>query len=149
MSEYRATITWTLETQSFAYKDYNREHSARFAGGQEVRMSSAPEYLGKAECANPEEMLVAALSSCHMLTFLAVASKRGFVVERYEDPAVGYMEKNAKGKLAVTRATLKPKVTFRDKAPDAEQLARIHETSHKECFIANSVLTEITVEPVL
>jgi len=149
MSEHRANITWVLETQSFAYKDYNREYSVRFEGGQAMRGSGAPEFLGKAEHVNPEEMLVASLSSCHMLTFLAVASKRGFIVERYEDDAVGFMEKNVKGKLAVTRATLKPKVSFRDKSPDAEQLARIHETSHKECFIANSVLTEITVEPVL
>ncbi len=146
MSEHITELTWTLETDGFAYKDYNREHQLRFAGGHTMRASSAVEYLGKMEHPNPEEMMVAAMSSCHMLTFLAVASKRSFIVERYEDHAVGYLEKNANGKLAVTRAILRPKVTFRDNSPDAEQLARMHETSHKECFIANSVSTVITVE---
>ncbi len=147
MSEHRTALTWTLESGGFSYKEYNREHEVRFAGGHSLRGSSAPDYLGKAEHPNPEEMLVAALSSCHMLTFLAVASKRGFIVARYEDHAVGYLEKNANGKLAITRAVLKPKVTFLEKTPDAEQLDRMHETSHKECFIANSVMTKITVEP--
>lgn len=145
MSEHKIDLTWTLESNAFTYKEYNREHEIRFAGGLTMRASSAVEYLGKADHPNPEEMLVAALSSCHMLTFLAVAAKRGFIVERYEDKAVGHLEKNAKGKLAVTRTELHPKVTFRDKTPDDEQLARMHDTSHHECFIANSVLTEVTV----
>ena len=146
MSEHTTELTWTLESAGFGYKEYNREYDVRFAGGHTLRGSSAPDFVGKAEHPNPEEMLVAALSSCHMLTFLAVASKRGFIVERYEDHGVGYLEKNANGKLAITRAVLRPKITFRDKAPDAEQLARMHETSHRECFIANSVSTVVTVE---
>lgn len=145
MSEHVTELTWKLETAGFGYKEYNREYELRFAGGQTVRGSGAVEFLGKAECANPEEMLVAALSACHMLTFLAIASKRGFIVESYEDRGVGTLAKNAKGKLAVTTTVLHPKIAFRDKQPDAEQLARMHESAHHECFIANSVLTEVTI----
>lgn len=147
MSEHITELTWTLETPGFDYKEYNREFEVRFAGGQAVRGSAAVDFLGKAEAANPEEMLVAALSSCHMLTFLAVAAKRKFVVERYEDRGVGTLEKNEHGKLALTGTVLHPKVTFRGNAPDAETLARIHESAHRECFIANSVHTIVTVEP--
>ena len=96
---------------------------------------------------DPESALVGALSSCHMLTFLAIACKKQFVVDRYQDEAVGFLEKNAKGKLAVTRVTLRPKVTFGGTAsPTPEQLAALHERAHAECFIANSVITEVTVE---
>jgi len=146
MSEHITELTWTLESTGFGYKEYNREHEVRFAGGQALRTSAAVEFLGKAECANPEEMLVAALSSCHMLTFLAMASKRGLVVERYEDRAVGTLEKNEHGKLAVTKTVLHPKVIFRGTEPDTETLRRVHDAAHRECFIANSVLTVVTVE---
>ena len=147
MSEHITELTWTLETPGFDYKEYNREFEVRFAGGQAVRGSAASEFLGRDEFANPEELLVAALSSCHLLTFLAVAAKRKLVVERYEDRGVGTLEKNEHGKLAVTRTVLHPKVTFRGAAPDTETLARMHETAHRECFIANSVRTIVTVEP--
>ncbi len=145
MSEHITELTWKLETAGFGYKEYNREFELRFSGGQKVRGSAAVEFLGNAECSNPEEMLVAALSSCHMLTFLAIASKRGFIVENYADRGVGTLEKNEHGKLAVTRTVLHPQITFRDKQPDAEQLARMHESAHHECFVANSVHTVVTI----
>lgn len=129
-------------------ESYDRTHRWRFAGGAELDASAAPEYRGRAELPNPEEALVAALSSCHMLTFLAVAVSRRFVVDSYEDDAVGHMEKNANGKLAITRVELRPRVTFSgEKQPTADELARLHEVSHRECFIANSVLTEVSVVP--
>ena len=92
--------------------------------------------------------LVAALSSCHMLTFLALAARRRLVVERYEDEAVGQLEKNAQGRLAITRATLRPRVAFGgEKTPTADEISRLHHLAHEQCFIANSVTTLVTVEP--
>jgi organic hydroperoxide reductase OsmC/OhrA len=93
-------------------------------------------------------MLVAALSSCHMLTFLAIAARKGYLVDRYDDEAVGVMEKSAQGRMAVTRAVLRPRVVFGgDKQPDADALAQLHDSAHRGCFIASSVQTEVTVEP--
>ncbi len=145
MSEYRVTVDWKLETESFAYKDYNRDHVWQFDGGAVVPASAAPAYRGSPERVDPEQAFVAALSSCHMLTFLAIASKRGFVVERYRDAAVGWMEQDDRGRMAVTRVVLTPRIEFRGKAPAADELSRFHEQSHEQCFIANSVRTEVTV----
>jgi organic hydroperoxide reductase OsmC/OhrA len=146
MSEHRARIDWQRGDAPFTYEGYDRTHRWRFGGGAELDASSAPEYRGRAELPNPEEALVAALSSCHMLTFLAIAARRRFVVESYQDDAVGHMEKNAAGRLAVTRVELRPRIRFSgDKQPDAAELARLHELSHRECFIANSVTTEVSV----
>ena len=109
--------------------------------------SAAPEFLGRAELPNPEEALVAALSSCHMLTFLAVAARKRLVVNSYEDEAVGVMAKNEDGRLAVTRVVLRPRIVWGgERTPTAEEIARMHEISHRECFIANSVRTEVVVE---
>ena len=148
MSEHRATIRWTRETESFAYDDYSRSHSWAFPGGTVVEAASAPDYLGDPDRVDPEEALVAAISSCHMLTFLALASKKRFVVDRYDDPAVGVMEKNEDGKLAVTRVVLRPSVAFSGaRQPSPEDLERMHHQAHEHCFIANSVRTRIDVEP--
>ena len=109
--------------------------------------SAAPAYLGNPKNVDPEEAFVASLSSCHMLTFLAIACKQKFVMDDYVDEAVGVMEKNAEGKLAITKVTLKPKITFSgEKTPSAEELDKMHHAAHENCFIANSVKTEITVE---
>lgn len=146
MSEHHATIVWTRQSQDFTYMTYNRSHDWRFKGGVVVNASAAPQYRGSADCPDPEDAFVASLSSCHMLTFLAVAAKRRFVVDRYEDAAVGYLEKNADGRLAITRVELHPKIEFAaDHAPDARALAEMHAMAHHECFIANSVLTEVKV----
>ena len=147
MSEHHAKIAWKLDTDSFDYKSYNREHHWEFQGGETVRASAAPAFLGKPEFVDPEEALVAALSACHMLTFLAIASMKKFVIESYDDDAVGYMEKNEAGKSAITRVVLRPDIVFSgDNLPSQEDLGWMHEKAHKECFIANSVTTEITVE---
>jgi organic hydroperoxide reductase OsmC/OhrA len=125
-----------------------RDHVWRFENGVETPASAAPTYLGNPQRVDPESAFVAALSSCHMLTFLAFASNKGFVVDRYEDNAVGRVEKNAKGKLAVTRVELRPRILFSgDKQPTQADLDWLHDKAHRECFIANSVTTEVRVAP--
>ena len=146
MSEHKITLVWKLETGEFTYPKYNRDHTWKFDGGAEVRASAAPAYAGNPANVDPEEAFVASLSGCHMLTFLAVACKKRFMIESYTDEAVGYLEKNAAGKLAMTRVELRPKIVFGGGAiPTAEQLHEMHEFAHRECFIANSVNTEVTV----
>ena len=112
-----------------------------------MQASAAPAYLGNAKLVDPEEAFVASLSSCHMLTFLAIACKKKFVLDDYVDEAVGFMEKNAEGKLAITRVTLRPRLKFSgDKQPTAEEIEEMNHMAHEQCFIANSVKTEITIE---
>lgn len=148
MSEHTATIRWYRNTRSFAYEDYDRRHMWRFDSGAEVAASAAPAFRGNPECIDPEEALVASLSSCHMLTFLAIASKKRLLIDRYEDNASGVLEKTPEGMLAITRVTLRPRIVFAgDKQPTAEEISRMHEKSHEACFIANSVKTEITISP--
>jgi len=148
MSEYNVQVTWKRETPDFTYDSYDRGHWWQFGGGSRIRASSAPEYRGDAALVNPEEALAAALSSCHMLTFLALAARQRFTVDAYEDAATAFMGKNAKGRLAVTRVLLRPRVVFGgDRQPTAADIMALHEKSHEQCFIANSVLTEVTVEP--
>jgi len=146
MSEHKATIVWNREGKDFAYKTYSRDHVWRFENGVEVPASAAPAYLGNPERVDPEGALVAALSSCHMLTFLAVAAHKGFVVDSYEDHAVGMLEKNVQGKLAITRVELRPKIAFSGpKTPSAADMEWLHDKAHRECFIASSVTTEVRV----
>ncbi len=147
MSEHRARIRWTKETSSFDYKEYNREHTWTFENGTVVHAASAPEFLGSEECVDPEEAFVASLSSCHMLTFLAICARKGIVVEKYEDAAVGHLELNENRRLAMTRTELRPKIEFAPgHKPTPEVLAGLHDKAHHACFIANSVLTRVTVE---
>ena len=110
--------------------------------------SSAPDFSGNPERNNPEQLFVESLSSCHMLTFLAIAAKRRFVVDTYSDNAVGYLEENDEGRMAVTRVELRPEIAFSDETfPTPDQIDSMHHMSHRECFIANSVSTEIVVLP--
>jgi organic hydroperoxide reductase OsmC/OhrA len=147
MSEHRASVSWTLGQVQFTYDSYSRDHVWRFDGGVEVRASAAKEYLGNPDLVDPEEAFVASLASCHMLTFLAVAARRRLHVDRYEDSAVGFMEKNASGKLAITRVVLHPRISFGEgRSPSRQELERLHDLAHRECFIANSVNTEVSVE---
>ena len=146
MSEHHATVEWERGLVEFDYRSYSRDHTWKFEGGVRVRASSAPEYLGNANLIDPEKAYVAALASCHMLTFLAIAARKRLVVDRYRDSAVGFLEKNPDGKLAVTRVVLHPKVSFGSPPPSPEGLEKIHELAHKECFIANSVRTSVTFE---
>ncbi len=149
MSEHSVTVAWRRTSASFDYEVYNRDHAWSFDSGIEIRASAAPAYHGDPDCVDPEEAYVAALSGCHMLTFLAIASRKRLTVDAYEDHATGFMEKNANGKLAVTRVVLRPRVRFSGSAmPSRDELARLHEQAHQGCIIANSVLTTVTVEPV-
>ncbi len=148
MSEYAATIGWKRETPDFAYETYDRDHDWTFDAGITVRASAAPAYRGNGRCVDPEEAFVASLSSCHMLTFLAIASEGQFVVDRYEDEAVGLLRADASGKLAMTKVTLRPRVAFGgEKVPGPEEVRLLHERAHHDCFLANSVKTEVIVEP--
>ena len=145
MSEYLARLSWKRTTADFSYENYNRDHTVTSGGGQLLAVSSSPEFRGSAALANPEELLVAALSSCHMLSFLAIAARKRLVVDTYEDHAAGVMTKNADGKLFVSQVFLRPKVGFATR-PSAEVLEKLHQQAHADCFIANSVLTKVTVE---
>jgi organic hydroperoxide reductase OsmC/OhrA len=147
MSEHRATIDWQRTSADFTYATYNRAHEWRFNAAA-VPASATKEYRGDEARVNPEEALVAALSSCHMLTFLAVAAKRKLSLDSYRDEAVGVLEKNAEGKLAITRVTLRPKIVWSSGATvSADDLQKMHHDAHAGCFIANSVTTKVTVEP--
>lgn len=150
--EYRATVQWRREAgATFTDQRYSRAHSWSFDGGTTVPASSSPLSVrlpySVAEAVDPEEALVAALSSCHMLTFLYVAAKQGFVVDRYEDEAVGEMTKNEKGRLWVSKVTLAPAITFAgEKRPTPQELGELHHLAHDECYIANSVKSEVVVQ---
>lgn len=146
MTEHRANVHWNRGGKEFAPKEYSREHAWTFEGGSEVRASAAPKYMGDPALVDPEEAFVAALSSCHMLTFLALAARDGFVVDDYEDQAIGYLERNADKRIAMTRVTLNPKITWGSGPPSQAKLDELHQNAHKHCFIANSVTTKITVE---
>ena len=147
MSEHHASIVWKRETADFTYDSYNRAHEVRYKGGDVVvPASAAPGFKGDAERVDPEEAFVASLSSCHMLTFLAICARKRLVVDSYEDDAVGYLEKGENGKLWMTRVILRPRIRFApDSNVDPATLAHIHHDSHEHCFIANSVKTDVTV----
>ena len=148
MSEHRATVAWHRGDQDFGPDKYSRVHSWSFDGGATVTASSAPEFLGDPSAVDPEEAFVASLSSCHMLFFLLLAAKRQLVIDHYEDDAVGTMARDAEGKTAITEVVLRPKITFAPGVePSAEQLEKLHHRAHDLCFIANSVRTEVRVEP--
>ena len=156
MATHTAEIRWTrAANESFTDNRYSRKHAWRFDGGLEIPASSSPHVvplpLSTAEAVDPEEAFIASLSSCHMLWFLSIAAKRGYVVDNYSDSATGHLEKNASGKLAMTRIHLRPKVTFAPAsgkaAPTPAELSTLHHEAHAACFLASSVLTEITFEP--
>ena len=149
---YRAAVSWRRPPDAdFPKGRYSRGHLWRFDGGVEVKASASPQVVSKAfapaDTVDPEEAFVASLSSCHMLTFLDLARRAGFVVDSYEDEAEGLMEKNAEGRYWVSRVTLRPNIAFSDKQPDAGELDRLHQDAHAQCFIANSVTTDVRVEP--
>jgi organic hydroperoxide reductase OsmC/OhrA len=147
MSEHKVTVAWKKETPEFEYSSYNRDHDWVFDAGITLRASATPAYQGNERCVDPEEAFVASLSSCHMLTFLAIACKKRFIVESYHDQAVGILGKDPSGKLAMTRVTLRPQIRFGgDKTPTPEELRQMHDQAHHACFIANSVKTEVVVE---
>jgi organic hydroperoxide reductase OsmC/OhrA len=150
MSEHLATVYWENRQEIFTDNHYSREHTWSFDGGIEVPASASPHVVplpySNPAYVDPEEAFVAALSSCHMLFFLGIAAKNQFIVERYEDRAIGIMDKNEAGKLAMTSVHLHPKITFvGDRLPTSAQIAAIHEQAHHQCFLANSVKANITI----
>jgi organic hydroperoxide reductase OsmC/OhrA len=145
MSEHVVDVSWSRGEHEFTYDTYSRDHEWRFDGGITVPGSANPAYLGSPGPVDPEEAFVAAISSCHMLTFLAIAAKKRLVVDSYDDHAVGVMAKNEAGRIAVTAVTLHPTIVWAGETPAADVLDRLHHLAHRECFIANSVTTEITV----
>ncbi|MGH7941249.1 MAG: OsmC family protein [Limisphaerales bacterium] len=150
MSENKATIKWTRTSPDFLRGRYSREHTWIFDGGVTVPASSSPSVVpppySNPACVDPEEAFVASLSSCHMLTFLYLAQKQGFQVDAYEDEAIGVVNRMDGGSMWVSSVTLNPKITFSgDKLPSPAEEEHLHEMSHKQCFIANSVKTEVTV----
>ncbi len=147
MSKHLASLRWNRNGKPFTYEGYSRDHEWIFEGGQRLTGSAAEAFLGSPEGVDPEEALVVALSSCHMLTLLAIAAKKGWTVESYDDDAEGTLGKNDAGKLSLTRVTLRPRIIFAEgKTPDAEALQRLHHQAHENCFIANSVKTEVVIE---
>ena len=148
MSEHRASIRWKRITADFTYDSYNRAHEMRFNEGTiVVPASAAPAFKGDTDRVDPEEAFVAALSSCHMLTFLALCARKRLIVDSYDDDAVGVMEKGSDGKLWVSRVTLRPRIRFAGgTSVEPAALAEIHHKAHGECFIANSVKTDVSVE---
>ena len=153
MSQYSAVITWSRGEAVFTDGHYSRVHRWSFDGGVDVRASASPHVVplpySVVDAVDPEEAFVASLASCHMLWFLSIAAGRNFTVEEYQDPAVGVMAKNEAGKLAMTRVTLRPRVTFvRGHQPSAHDYQAMHDEAHERCFIATSVKTQVLCEPV-
>lgn len=151
MHTYTATVLWNRAADApFKDNKYSRAHEWRFDGGTVVPASSSPLSvrvpMSNPAAVDPEEALVAALSSCHMLFFLSYAAAGGFVIDRYEDEALGEMGKNAKGAMAMVTVRLRPKITWVGAAPSAEQLDALHHRAHESCYIANSVTAEVLVE---
>lgn len=153
MAEYTAQLLWQRGAQeAFTDQRYSRAHLLQFDGGVRLPASSSPAVVplpySDAAAVDPEEMFVAALSSCHMLWFLSLAAAAGHVVDRYEDAAVGLMARNAEGRMAMSLVTLRPQVRFSGaQPPDAAAQAALHHRAHEACFIANSVKTELRCEP--
>jgi organic hydroperoxide reductase OsmC/OhrA len=152
MAEHKASIRWALpvDGESFLKGRYSREHTWTFDGGLTVPASPAPSVVpvpfSNPAHVDPEEAFVASIASCHMLTFLHVAMRAGVVVERYEDDAVGVMRKNERGAVWVAAVTLRPRVAYGGAThPTAEEIDRLHHLAHEQCFIANSVKTEISL----
>jgi organic hydroperoxide reductase OsmC/OhrA len=150
MSQHRATISWKCTGTDFIHGKYSREHTWRFDGGVVVPASSSPSVVpapwSNPANVDPEEGYVAAVSSCHMLTFLYVASKEGFQVDSYDDEAIGAMTKNEHGTPWVSSVILQPKIHYGgSKQPNPTEEARLHHEAHEQCFIAQSIKTEVTV----
>ncbi len=153
MATHTAEVIWSRsDEQKFVDGCYSRKHILRFDGGVEVPGSASPHVVSLpytvTNAVDPEEAFVSSLSSCHMLWFLSIAANQGFVVDHYHDMAEGVMEKNSHGKFMLSVVTLRPAVTFSgERQPTVAELARLHHQAHEECFIANSVRTEVRCEP--
>jgi organic hydroperoxide reductase OsmC/OhrA len=151
MSRHTANVHWTRGDSRFTDNRYSRRHAWRFDGGAEVAASSSPHAVAapysSPEAVDPEEAFVASISSCHMLWFLSIAAKRGYRVDDYDDDAEGVLEKDAEGRMSMTRVTLRPRIVFSgDHVPSTADIASMHDEAHHACYIANSVKTTIGVK---
>lgn len=145
MSEHRSQLSWLRKEHPEDSTTFCRNHTLTLNGGQVINASSAASFLGDAQASDPEQLLVAAVSSCHMLTFLAIADVKGFKVESYQDDAVGYLTKAERGKV-VSRIELNAAITFSgEKQPTEAELDRLHDGAHRNCFIANSIKADVEV----
>jgi organic hydroperoxide reductase OsmC/OhrA len=152
MSEHKAVVSWKNTGADFIKGKYSREHTWSFDGGVVMHASSSPSAVplpySNPAYVDPEEAYVASISSCHMLTYLFLASKQGFVVDSYVDEAVGTMTKNESGRMWVNKVTLAPAIAYGgDKRPTTEQASQLHHAAHEQCFIANSIKTDVAVVP--
>jgi len=145
MSEHRVELEWKRDTDGFAYKEYSRNHTWKFENGEVLKASAAADYLGDPSCVDPEAAFAASLASCHALTFLALAAIKKLTVDSYHDRAVAFLEKDSEsGKMVVARVELHPVVEFADGIEvSRQQLEELHHKAHEECFLANSVKSEI------
>lgn len=146
MSIHEAEIRWQQRPHSADEKTYSRNHVATLNGNQKIDVSASVDFKGDPDCADPEQLLISALSSCHMLFFLAIAEFQGFIVESYKDNPQGFLEKGSKGGMEITRVILTPQIVFAgDKRPDQETIKKLHERAHKNCFIRNSITASVEI----
>ena len=146
MSDHTVTVQWKRETEDFKPATYSRDHQWIFGGGVVVPGSSAPEFRGTPSRVDPEEAFVASLSSCHMLTFLYHAARKGFVIDTYTDDASGILEKQTGG-MWMSRVVLRPRIVWSGETrPSPEDIETLHEHSHRDCFIARSVMTDVAID---
>lgn len=153
MTEYGAVVSWERRGAVFTDNRYSRGHRWRFDGGVEVPASASPQVvplpMSVEAAVDPEEAFVASLSSCHMLWFLSIAAQRKLLVESYVDAAVGHMARNADGRFAMTRVTLRPRAVFGgERRPVRDEILAMHREAHERCYIANSVRSEVCCEPL-
>jgi organic hydroperoxide reductase OsmC/OhrA len=140
MSEHTISLQWTRDTPDFNYDTYSRNHVVHFGTVGVVCGSAAPEFHGDPQCLDPEQGFVMSLSSCQMLTFLAIACKKKFIVDKYTDKAIGLLGKNKDGKTAMILVELRPVVVFSGEIiPSEEEFKSLHDQAHRGCFIANSI----------
>jgi organic hydroperoxide reductase OsmC/OhrA len=146
MSKHEIKLNWTRTSADFNYENYNRTHQVSFKEGQEIYVSAAPDFHGDPQFADPEQVLLAALSSCHMLTFLAIASKSKFVLDEYHDEPVATLSQDSETKkFWISEINLNPKVKFSGDSPDLAKLKHMHDKAHENCFIARSIKTKVHV----
>lgn len=151
MPDYTAQVHWQRQQQSFTDQRYSRRHLWHFDGGQEVPGSSSPHSVplpySDPAAVDPEEAFVASVASCHMLWFLSLAAQAGWTVDDYLDDAVGSMARDAQGRMSITVVRLQPAISFAGKQPSAEDIAALHHAAHERCYIANSIRSEVRIEP--
>ena len=146
MTEHIVDLNWKNQATTFDYKTYTRDYTCKFDNGLEVKSSAAPKYLGNSACVDPEESLVAALAGCHMLTFLAFCSLKKIEVISYSDHAIGHLTQNENKKFWISKIELNPKIEFAlGKSPSPEEIHQLHDKAHGDCFIANSIKSEVVI----